>query len=76
MHQPGTCRERSTSKDVELQQRVIKNFTGAGDGEDYLRLEEGELILVYPRKEDQGWAWGRSVQREVEGWFPPAFARS
>lgn len=49
-------------------------------GSEYLTLVEDEKLQVVvlgadPRlpKLDEAWAWGRSLQRQVEGYFPPAY---
>ena len=59
---------------VEEQKRVKKSwkpdFPG-GDGE-FLSLIEGELLVVCPSKKEEGWAYGRSLEREVSGFFPPS----
>ena len=61
--------------EVVVQKRVVCPWTPdpACASNEYLRLALGELLLVYPGREEAGWAFGRCLQREAEGFFPPSY---
>jgi len=55
-----------------IQRCVLTDWCDNSLGDEYLRLQRDELLLVRPGLED-GWAFGQSIRQGISGWFPPAY---
>ena len=42
-----------------IEHEVQQDWSNAEYGHGYLNILAGQTMLVYPAKEEQGWAWGR-----------------
>jgi len=51
------------------------SWNGTEYGEEYLSLYVGEVLRVCTRM-DQGWVFGCSMSRRLQGWLPPSYVKS
>lgn len=65
----------SEDADFEMQwedAQVCNDWSSEEWGNEYLSLTASERVLVHIHLRD-GWAYGRSVPRDLQGWLPPSF---